>query len=214
MCLKDIGDSASAIVEEQQMAAMLATVERITRIVNRCRIYEILHTPETVDTGALENFTKSLVDLYAGILRALVDSHDLLLVRTARYVLQVIALPSMMGDVLDGLSNYEEAVQTESQGVGLRGYWFPHLISCLWASTGESHRISKVVGHLTVFFSSYHLPLVARTGRRKELMEFTLDHSKQLLMVLVCSYPRVNIALDALDEFDEENRRRLMEFLT
>lgn len=72
-----------AVAESQQMGALLIGVEKVTYLINRCKIYEILYLhgeqsrPVVVENLELENLKLALVELYAIILQFLAKANRL-----------------------------------------------------------------------------------------------------------------------------------------
>src|SRR5439155_20645018 len=80
-----------AVVESQQMGALLIGVEKVTYLINRCKIYEILYLrgeqpgqavmdmepPMKNPESAAANLESALVTLYAAMLRFLSTANRL-----------------------------------------------------------------------------------------------------------------------------------------
>ena len=110
--------SQLAIAKEEQMGALLATVGRLTQVMNRCRILEILYTPKTVDNTILKNLHKALIDLYVAVLRSALHCHELFSASTAKRTIQAILLPARVGGTLDELTRVEYSVTKETRICG------------------------------------------------------------------------------------------------
>ena len=68
-----------AVVEYQQMAALLMGLEKVTYLVNRCRIYEILHLQnkpsQPASLEAEKNLEDALLAIYSHILMFLAKAN-------------------------------------------------------------------------------------------------------------------------------------------
>jgi hypothetical protein len=96
-----------AIAESQQMGALLVGVEKVTYLINRCKIYEILYLQDKQSRPVvaknlesenleLENLKSALVELYAAILQFLARANQL--------------YKSFVTRALNGILNTEEVV--------------------------------------------------------------------------------------------------------
>ena len=71
------------MIESEQMCALLASTEKIVRIINRGLVYELVYTSENTPEPALKNLQDALVDLYSATLELLADSPKLFSRNTA-----------------------------------------------------------------------------------------------------------------------------------
>ncbi|KAK5636393.1 hypothetical protein RRF57_012105 [Xylaria bambusicola] len=59
----------AAVGELEQMGALLVSIEKVTYLIRRCTVYEVLYGSETTPGEALQDFHRELIKLYAAILR-------------------------------------------------------------------------------------------------------------------------------------------------
>ena len=99
------------------MYALLKTVKEITRINSRCRVIELLYTPETIPQpdGCLENLQTSIVELYAVVLKATSNSHRLFSANTALRAGHAIISPGEADGMIEELRNLEQTLNGEVQ---------------------------------------------------------------------------------------------------
>ena len=75
------------------MCALLASVEKIVRIVNRGRVYELVYTSDSTPEDALQILETALVKLYKASLELLADSTNLFSKNTAERTVHAILNP-------------------------------------------------------------------------------------------------------------------------
>jgi hypothetical protein len=93
----------AAVVENEQMEALIVGLETITYLMNRCMIYETLHLDERQqETKAMENLRTAIVALYTAILRffaaAIKIQNDHSGVRTLRALLNPDKISNLLGE--------------------------------------------------------------------------------------------------------------------
>ncbi|KAI0481836.1 hypothetical protein F4859DRAFT_476136 [Xylaria cf. heliscus] len=101
------------IVTKEQMAASLAIMERVARIVHRCQVFQELYNRNTLDQAAVENLESALIKLYASILRALLEMNKMLSKSAHTKSLYAVFHPDMGSSLLDSLEKGEILVDRE-----------------------------------------------------------------------------------------------------
>ncbi|QKX62010.1 uncharacterized protein TRUGW13939_09166 [Talaromyces rugulosus] len=134
-CLQQIGDIAvmfappqasipwsvikmvmqTAVVESAQMCALLASVEKIVRIVNRGQVYELVYTSENTPKLAFENLQSVLVELYGACMELLANSSKLFTKNTAERTVRSILHPGDTADIFSKLVQLETKLSHEVQ---------------------------------------------------------------------------------------------------
>jgi hypothetical protein len=89
------------------MCALLASTERIVRIVNRGQVYELVYTMENTPRIALENLRSALVELYGASLALLANAGKLFSQNAARRTVYAIFHPSETADLFSELTELE-----------------------------------------------------------------------------------------------------------
>lgn len=96
----------AATVTEEQMAASFAIMERVTRVIHRCQIYEKLYYRKTEDLIVVKSLESALIKLYASVLQGLVETNKFLTLAT--YAKPFYAIfhpttgPSLLGSIEEG----------------------------------------------------------------------------------------------------------------
>ena len=113
-------DTQIPAVENAQMGALLATVERITRIIKRGQVYELVYTAENTPKDAMDNLQKALVDMYKAVLELLASSQVLFSEHTPVRVFHAILKPGetveQFSDLVKSESNLSFEVQACESG--------------------------------------------------------------------------------------------------
>ncbi|RMJ04916.1 hypothetical protein CDV36_014413 [Fusarium kuroshium] len=104
----------SAISYQEHMAFSLISVEKTTRIVHRCQIYELLYNCGTLDAQVVGGLEKALVDLYASLLHVLARVGKFLSKDTANRSLYAVLRPTEGTDLLSELEKLENEVIKEA----------------------------------------------------------------------------------------------------
>ncbi|UPK94871.1 hypothetical protein LCI18_005806 [Fusarium solani-melongenae] len=104
----------SAISYEEHMAFSLISVEKTTRIVHRCQIYELLYNCDTINAQVASGLEKALVDLYASLLHVLARVGNFLSKDTSRRSLHAVFRPTEGTDLLSELEKLENEVIKEA----------------------------------------------------------------------------------------------------
>ncbi|KAM6520141.1 hypothetical protein FALCPG4_013692 [Fusarium falciforme] len=104
----------SAISYEEHMAFSLISVEKTTRIVHRCQIYELLYNCDTINAQVTSGLEKALVDLYASLLHVLARVGNFLSKGTSRRSLHAVFRPTKGTDLLSELEKFENEVMKEA----------------------------------------------------------------------------------------------------
>jgi hypothetical protein len=104
----------SAISYEEHMAFSLISVEKTTRIVHRCQIYELLYNCDTINVRVASGLEKALVDLYASLLHILARVGKFLCRGTASRSLYAVFRPTEGTDLLSELEKFENEVIKEA----------------------------------------------------------------------------------------------------
>jgi ankyrin repeat domain-containing protein 50 len=97
------------------MGAMLASSERILRIVSRTQIYEELYTIKNTPQAIFDNFQSALLDLYETCLELLANSSHLFSKNFAAQTLNTILHPGETKDLFDKLETLEKRLNSEIQ---------------------------------------------------------------------------------------------------
>ena len=101
--------------ENEQMGALLVTIEKFTYLTNRCTIYEILYRPGTTPGQALHNLHDALLVLYADILRLMALANRLLAKNTAARAIHALINPDEVSSSLAKCEDLETRVEIEAQ---------------------------------------------------------------------------------------------------
>lgn len=102
----------SVVSYEEHMAFLLTSIEKTTRIIHRCRIYEILYNRETLDANVVGGLETALVDLYASLLHVLAQLGKFLSKGKAGRSLYAVFRPTKGADLLSDLERLEnEAIK-------------------------------------------------------------------------------------------------------
>ncbi|KAK2761254.1 hypothetical protein FQN54_001776 [Arachnomyces sp. PD_36] len=103
------------VIEDEQMGALLASVEKIVRIINRGQVYELVYTPDTTPDDALKNFYAALVTLYGTALTLLADSTALFEAGTAKRTIKAIFNPGEFTGTFSDITTQEYDLANEVQ---------------------------------------------------------------------------------------------------
>ncbi|KAI0402123.1 hypothetical protein F4802DRAFT_577281 [Xylaria palmicola] len=103
----------AVIAAKDQMAASIVVVERVTRIVHRCQVFEVLYNRETVDYATVQNLESALIRLYATVLRGLAKTSKFLSKHTHARSLYAILHPNKGLGLLESLEHDEHQVDRE-----------------------------------------------------------------------------------------------------
>jgi ankyrin repeat domain-containing protein 50 len=98
-----------------QMGAMLASVDKITRVISRGQIFELVFSREPMDKPALDNLQSTLVELYSAALMLLADVSSLFSQNTAMRFLHAVTHPGKSDGLLSTLSELEDQLQRDAQ---------------------------------------------------------------------------------------------------
>lgn len=104
----------SAISYQEHMEFSLISVEKTTRIVHRCQIYELLYNCSTLDAQVVGGLEKALVDLYASNLHVLARVGKFLSKGTASRSLHAVLMPAEGTDLFSELEKLENEVIKEA----------------------------------------------------------------------------------------------------
>ena len=100
------------------MCALLATVEKIVRVVNRGQVYELAYTGDNTSPHTLENIRSALVNVYTTSLKLIADSNNLYAKNTAARTFYAILHPGETKDLISELSELETTLNHEVQACG------------------------------------------------------------------------------------------------
>ncbi|AEO64672.1 uncharacterized protein THITE_74764 [Thermothielavioides terrestris NRRL 8126] len=103
------------VTESAQMYALLASADRIVRVINRGQIYELVYTTETTPELALNNLQAALIDLYSAALELLANSTKLLDKSTITRTLHSMLHPGETVDLFSNLVKHESELAREAQ---------------------------------------------------------------------------------------------------
>jgi hypothetical protein len=103
------------VIEDAQMCALLVSVEKIVRIVNRGRLLELVYTPDSTPEDALQIFQTALVRLYKASLELLANSTKLFSKNTAQRTIYAIMNPDKASGILSTLAERETDLNRDVQ---------------------------------------------------------------------------------------------------
>jgi hypothetical protein len=103
------------VIESAQMGALLASVDRIVRIIHRGQVYELVFTPNDTSEAALSNLQSALVSLYSAVLELLADSAKLFAKNTATRTIHALLHPGTTADLFSKLVKLEGELGQEVQ---------------------------------------------------------------------------------------------------
>ncbi|KAI0869329.1 hypothetical protein GGS24DRAFT_512177 [Hypoxylon argillaceum] len=101
------------IATEEEMAASLAIIERVTRIIHRCRVFEELYNRKTVHHTVIENLEAALIRLYTLVLQGLVKINKFLSKQLTARAFYAIFHSNTGSGLLASLENGEAQVERE-----------------------------------------------------------------------------------------------------
>lgn len=97
----------------EQMAAFITVIERVTRIIFRCQVFERLYNRNTLDHDVAENFQSALIELYALVLRSMNEAIGFISESTVSRSISAFLQPSKGSGLLGSLENGEIRIQQE-----------------------------------------------------------------------------------------------------
>ncbi|KAI0512690.1 hypothetical protein F5B22DRAFT_648539 [Xylaria bambusicola] len=100
----------AAISTKERMAASLAVLEKATRIIHRCQVFEEVYNRTNVDHVVVKDLESSLVQLYGRVLHGLIKAHQFLSRSTPLKVISVVFQPAAGSDLLASLESGEAQV--------------------------------------------------------------------------------------------------------
>ncbi|OCL11473.1 hypothetical protein AOQ84DRAFT_386815, partial [Glonium stellatum] len=103
------------VIESAQMCALLASTEKIVRILSRGQVYEAVYTIENTPRLALENLQSALVELYSASLELLANAETLFSKNTAKQTVYAIFHPGQTADLFSKLTELETELGSEVQ---------------------------------------------------------------------------------------------------
>ncbi|KAK3933812.1 hypothetical protein QBC46DRAFT_326021 [Diplogelasinospora grovesii] len=103
------------VIDSAQMCVLLASVDKIVRIINRGQVYELVYTIENTLKPALENLQSALVKLYSGSLELLANSSQLFSKNTAAQTMHAILHPGKTASLFSKLDELETKLGREVQ---------------------------------------------------------------------------------------------------
>ena len=113
-------DEKAAVAETQQMGALLTGVERMTYLINRCKIYEVLYLSHDqcaqMELRPTEtNLKKALIALYATILLFLTKAIRAYNRGPVLRTVDAVFNPNDLADFLDQCQTRESDLEREAQ---------------------------------------------------------------------------------------------------
>ncbi|KAM0424460.1 hypothetical protein ACHAPT_010384 [Fusarium lateritium] len=103
-----------AVSYQEHMTCSLISVEKTTRIVHRCQVYELLYNCDTLDAKVVHGLETALVELYASLLHVLARVGKFLSKRTTGRSLHAVFRPTEGSDLLSDLDKFETEVMKEA----------------------------------------------------------------------------------------------------
>ena len=128
------------VIEDAEMCALLVSVEKIIRIINRGRLYELVYTRDSTPEDALQTLQTALVKLYSASLELLANSTKLFSKNTAERTVYAILNPDKTSGIISTLAERETDLGREVQ-------------------VCESSRSAAVDGRLTEILHGLDAPL-------------------------------------------------------
>jgi hypothetical protein len=107
--------SKAAVAEQEQMGALLISVEKVTCLTDRCAVYESLYRSVMIPEEPLGNFHAALIELYASILRLIALNCRLFDKNTSTRALHAVFNPGEISDYLAKCEKPEMQVEFEAQ---------------------------------------------------------------------------------------------------
>ncbi|KAF7552222.1 hypothetical protein G7Z17_g4483 [Cylindrodendrum hubeiense] len=97
----------------EQMASSLVIIERTTRIVHRCQVFERLYTTDTLPLEVAQSFQSALIELYTLLLQGLMRVAKFLSKNTMTRSFITVLLPTEISGLLSDLDDCEVEVKKE-----------------------------------------------------------------------------------------------------
>lgn len=97
------------------MGALLVSVDKMLRVLNRSQIFESEYSAQNTSTLALQNLQTALVDLNGAVLELLADSSELLRKNTARQILHAVIHPGKTAGLFATLDELEDKLCRDVQ---------------------------------------------------------------------------------------------------
>jgi ankyrin repeat domain-containing protein 50 len=104
------------VIESAQMCALLASTERLIRILNRGQVYELVYTIKNIPQNIFGRFQSALLNLYGACLELLANLSQLLSRSTAAQTVNAILNPGETEGLYKKLSTLETELSREVQG--------------------------------------------------------------------------------------------------
>lgn len=104
----------SLVADSQQMGDLLFGTEKVTYLVNRCKIYEALYVYNATPGQALNNLRLALIALYDTILRFFASANRLYDKKTASRAVHAILNPDDVRNFIQNCQSLEEQVDIEA----------------------------------------------------------------------------------------------------
>ncbi|KAI1368511.1 hypothetical protein F5Y08DRAFT_296011 [Xylaria arbuscula] len=101
------------VTTKEQMAASLAILEKATRIIHRCQVFEELYNRTTITHPIIENLESSLIQLYGRVLQGLIKAGQVLSETNPLKYLSAILEPDTVPNLLASLEDGEVQVDRE-----------------------------------------------------------------------------------------------------
>ena len=96
------------------MAASLAILEKATRIIHRCQVFEELYNRKTINHAVVENLESSLIQLYSRVLQGLAKADQVLFeTNPAKYVSFIVESttgPNLLASIEEGEAQVDREV--------------------------------------------------------------------------------------------------------
>jgi ankyrin repeat domain-containing protein 50 len=163
------------------MCAMLASIDRITRAINRGQSYEdhLLKTVDTLDEPLRDNLCAALVNLYVTVLELLADSAALFGKSTIERMFNATIHPGQSRDLFDTLARMEDDLNREAVTCSISVFVSPlrrldEGVAALLESVEEDELVGTLEWISSVPFREHHDSV--KNSRTADTCRWLLDH--------------------------------------
>ncbi|KAJ5497544.1 hypothetical protein N7463_009531 [Penicillium fimorum] len=139
------------VIEGEQMAALLATTEKIVRVISRGQVYESVYLRNKPVTDSLsKNLQSSLTTIYTASLDLLAESENLFSENTATRTLQALLHPGKVSGSISAISEHEDDLLRDVSACEVRrsANADDSMIEMLNAINAPMKRVDESIQHL------------------------------------------------------------------